>query len=281
MELLGAPNAERFAGEFLQNEIYDGQRSLHFKPGFSGTKTVTSTGTITLEANTTYSLSAMMNHAGWVKDTGVASFVRLVGQNVAKNHEVQWDTRNNRGIQFREAVFTTGNSAETYKIVVGATNPNSVAGFEAFIDDIKVQRTKVYGTRHKHGIPAQECYPDIDRYGGADTVTIKNGTILQGTDGATNSHGIYAVHECRNCSHDDHGGRSQFECDQWSLGPTQSNIHHNTIISNVRTIESRDQFDGAVVAYEAGGGIHHNTIIGAPTRDPDDGNQESNLQQHR
>ena len=241
----GAPNAERFAGEFLQNQIYDGQHSLHFKPGFSGTKTVTSTATITLEANTTYSLSAMLHHVGWVKDTGVASFVRLVGQNVAKQHEVLWDTKNIRGIQFREVELTTGNSAETYKIVVGAKNPNAVAGFEAFIDDIKVQRTKVYGIATNIGSSRAENYPDIDRYGGADSVTIKNGTIIQGSDNATNSHGVYTYGTNAEIAHMTitvGGANSNVINGQWS---TNSNVHHNTIISNVKTIQSRDQFDGA------------------------------------
>lgn len=258
-----AANAQRFQGEFLQNTLYDGNYSLRFAPGFSGTQTVTSTGTVTLEPNTTYSLSAMLGHIGWVKDTPSSSFVRLVGQNVNKEHEVLWDTRNNRGIQWREAVFTTGDSAETYKIVVGADNPSAVAGFEAYIDDIKIQRTKVYGVATNIGKSRADYYPGIDQYGGASNVVIRNGTVTQGSDNATNSHGIYAYSTNAEIAHMTitvGGANSNVINGQYSQ---QSNIHHNMIFSNVRTIKSRDQFDGAVIS-SVGGSIHNNTIIGGP-----------------
>jgi len=258
-----APNAERFDGEYLQNEVYDGDYSLKFS-SFTGDQYVVSTDTVTLEANTTYSLSGMFWNGNTNWADGVSTYAKLVGQNVASEHIVSWANPNWRGIQLTESVFTTGDTAETYKIVVGANNPTGAADYTAYIDDIKIQRTKTYGVAVSAKSWDPDSYPGVMRYGEAPKATIKNGAILQGRDNATWAHGIYS-RQTYDISVDDMsitvaGANSSALRGQ---DGTSWVITDNDLTSNVRTITSRDNFHGTVI-YNVGGTISRNTIHNGP-----------------
>jgi len=260
-DFTNATTAERYQGEYLANEIYDGDYSLKFGSGFVGSQSVASTQTILLEPNTTYSLSAMFQNVGdW---TGAKGYVKLIGQNVADEFETNWNTKNRRGIQLRETKFTTGEMGGTYAVVAGVENPNGNADFGAFIDDIKVQRTLVYGVAV--GVKSWEAslYPGVSNFGVSDDSIVKNGSITQGQDTATFAHGILLRSK-------------RVEVDSTTItvkganssaisGPyvVEAKVHNNTLISNVQTINLRDQFDGAVI-HRLSGEIYDNTIIGGP-----------------
>jgi hypothetical protein len=261
----GAPNATRHQGVWLHNEVYDGDHSLKFSlPG--GDQFVTSTKTITLEANTTYSLSAMFEYGGQgdASNPGVKGFVRLVGDGLP-TREVSWNSTNWRGIQLREGTFTTGNSTETYSIQVGVEGGatlDSATTKPFYIDDVKIQRTRAYGvtTSTKSWSPAD--YPDIIRWGTGTNAMIKNGAIVQGADGATWGHGVF-VHTTGGVTIQDlnvtvHGANSS-AINGKDQGAFTSIVRDNTLTSNVKTISSRDNFDGAVIS-RLQGDIHGNTL---------------------
>ncbi len=255
-----APNAQRYAGDFFANDVYDGTQSLKIGPGFSGTQFITG-ATITLKANSTYSLTAMFKNGQFA--SGVSSFVRLVGQNVSKLHEVIWDRGNNRGIQWKETTFTTGAADESYRIVAGANNPDGLANFFSIIDDIKIQRTKTYGVITGAGQSDAALFPELATFGAASNSRITNGLIIQGQDKGSWSPGLY------NNGPDtefDHltvyvaGANSSAMIGRYASG---ARVHHNQITSDVVTIDNRDGFDGAVI-YRINGEIYNNTIVGGP-----------------
>lgn len=247
---VNAPNASRYQGVWLQNETYDGDYSLKF----SDTKTsqyVRSTTTITLEPNTTYSLSAMfeMGGQGDYENPGVKGYVRLIGTNGEPIREVSWNQSNWRGIQLREGVFTTGSSAETYTIQVGVEGHiSSTKPF--YVDDIKIQRTNTYGVATQVQGWAAASYPGLNRNGAGTNATIKNGLILQGTDGGTSSHGVF-IHEVSGVTvHNVNitvNGANSSAILGLNLATSDTTVTSNTLTSNVRTITSRDNFDGAVI----------------------------------
>ena len=252
-------------GVRLHNEVYDGSHSLKFSLP-NGNQNVTSTSTITLEANTTYSLSAMFEYGGQgdTANPGVKGYVRLVGDGLTTT-EVSWNSTNWRGIQLREGTFTTGSTSETYYVQVGieggaALNPVTAKPF--YIDDIKIQRTKTYGiTAAAHSWSIAD-YPGISRYGVGTNATIKNGTIVQGANGATWGHGVF-VHETSGVTIQDLNitvrGANSSVINGKNQGTFSSSVHGNTLTSNVTTITSRDNFNGAVV-YGLQGDIYENTI---------------------
>jgi hypothetical protein len=261
-----APSASRHQGVWLYNETYDGDYSLKF----SDTKTnqyVTSTATITLEPNTTYSLSAMFELGGQgdYQNPGVKGYVRLIGANGEPTREVFWNQTNWRGIQLREGVFTTGSSAETYTIQVGIEGHAS-SDKPFYIDDIRIQRTQTYGVVVSPKSWNTGATPGVSKFGAATNALIKNGSIIQGQDAATGAHGllIYAETGTRvdNVKITVHGANSSalFGKDMYANPVT---INGNTLTSNVRTITSRDAFDGAVMKGLVGT-ITNNTITNGP-----------------
>jgi hypothetical protein len=261
----GAPSASRHFGNWLHNEVYDGSYSLKFTLP-AANQYVISTSTITLEANTTYSLSAMFEYGGQGDATnpGAKGYVRLVGTGLP-TREVSWNSTNSRGIQLREGTFTTGNTAETYQIRVGIEGAGSLSASSAkpfYIDDIKIQRTKVYGVATAAYNWSLPDYPGMTRWGKGSNATIRNGTIIQGANGATWGHGVF-IHTTdgvtvQNLNITVHGSNSSaiYGKDQ---GILTSRVLGNTLTSNVKTISSRDNFHGAVV-FRLQGDIFNNMI---------------------
>lgn len=256
-----APDATRFDGDYYSNEIYDGEHSLRFATGFSGDQSVLSEGTISLEPNTTYSLSAMFENQGDV--TNASSYVKLVGQEGASDYEVRWAQANHRGIQYREAIFTTGENGGTYKIEVGASNPGGNSDFGVFVDDIKIQRNRVYGVSVGAKSWDETNYPGLTQFGDANDSVVINGTLTHGQNYASFAHGIFDRGERTEISGMTitvAGANSSAITGPWA---TEAHIHHNYLYSNTETITSRDLFDGAVI-HKSSGSIHDNVIIGGP-----------------
>jgi Bacterial Ig-like domain len=259
-----APNATRYQGIWLQNEVYDGQYSLRFGDTTQN-EFIESTGTVTLEANTTYSLSAMIDWAGAGNPTnpGAKIYVQLLGTNLPMR-ELAHSAGNNRGIQLREAVFTTGNTTETYHVRVGIEG-HLAADKPFYIDDLKIQQTNTYGVAISPKSSDAAAYPGLTQFGSALNATVRNGVIIQGADGATWGHGIYI----RDNNAVIHGttvvvnGANASAIAAPASNNLNSSIFENTLTSNVRTITSRDNFNGAVL-FRIAGSIHHNTITNGP-----------------
>jgi hypothetical protein len=261
-----APSATRHQGVWLHNEIYDGNYSLKF----SNTTTnqfVRSTTTITLEANTTYSLSAMFELGGQsdYQNPGVKGYVRLIGTNGQPTREVYWNSTNWRGIQLREGVFTTGATAETYTIRVGIEG-HAASTKPFYIDDIKLQRTQNYGVVVSPKAWNPAATPGLSKFGAATNATVKNGTIVQGRDAGTYSHGVLIYADTgavlSNLDVMVHGANSSTLAGK-DMYTNPVTISNNTLTSNVQTITSRDNFDGAVVKGLVGS-FTDNTIMNGP-----------------
>ena len=261
-----APSASRYQGVWLNNETYDGDYSLKF----SDTKTnqyITSTSTITLEPNTTYSLSAMFEYGGQgtAGNPGVKAYVRLIGTGGETTREVTWNQTNYRGIQLQEGVFKTGATAETYTVQVGIEGHAS-ATKPFYIDDIKIQKTQNYGVAISPKAWNPSGTPDITSYGEGTNATIKNGTITQGQDKGTWSHGVLVYQTSGVTIEDMNVTVAGANCSAL-MGYDMKNrsiiINSNTLTSNAKTITSRDAFDGAVM-HGLSGTITNNTITNGP-----------------
>ncbi len=110
---------------------------------------------------------------------GVSGYAKLVGQNVADQAYCLLDTGELWNSIRRKCLYDCATS-ETYKVFVGATNPSGAQNFTAFIDDIKVQRTKTYGVAVSAYDWDPAPHPGVTRYGPGTNAVITNGVILQG-----------------------------------------------------------------------------------------------------
>ncbi len=269
-----APSASRFQGNWLQNQIYDGDYSLRFNQA-SSDQSVIASSTVTLNANTTYSLSGMFAFQG--DNPGVESYVRITETSTSTVHETTWASTNYRGIQFRENVFTTGGSTETYRVEAGIRNTSASPTAVAYIDDIKIQSTRAYGVAAGTWNWAQGSYPGINRWGLGHGATVRNGSIVQGTGSGTKSHGIYGMDTLNatysNLSITVHGAST---ANIKSSGGNGLTISGNQFFNNSQTIEVRDYFDGAAVLLSSGH-VFNNTIEGGPQIGIISGNGPSNI----
>lgn len=189
-DFTNAPNAERFAGTYAYNEIYDGDYSLKFSDT-TATEYVESTATVELLPNTTYSLSAMMEYGGQGDHTnpGVVMYVSLVGTGAESTVTCQRSTSNNRGIQFQEQQFTTGAGTPTYNIRVGITGHASAVD-PVFIDDVKIQTTKRYGAFVSPFAVTGDIVESSITDGFGTNAKIVNGGLQQGQAKGTWCHAV-------------------------------------------------------------------------------------------
>lgn len=269
-DFTNATNAARYDGDFLDNEIYDGSYSLRFAI-VNDDEFVESTGTVTLEANTTYSLSAMffygaVNDYVWKDPAGATAYVEL-DNGVDDPTRASRNTSSGRGIQLKEATLTTGSANLNYTVRVGASHNAAVANRYWFVDDIKIQRTHTYGVATQSYDWNQANYPGLTQYGSGTNATIVNGTITQGSDGATWGHGIFSQEALQKVTLGSlnitvNGANTSAIYGQ-STGTAIYTIYGNTLTSNSLTVTSRDSFDGTVV-YGIQGTIYGNTITNGP-----------------
>lgn len=265
-DFTNAPNAERFAGQFLLNEVYDGDYSLKFTDT-TVNEYVTNTTPVALLGDTVYALSFMVEYGGEDNPTnpGAEAYVKLVGTSGEPTIELRRTGGNNRGIQLIETVFTTPAGSPEYDIVAGVDgHASSVYPF--FIDDIRIQRTRVHGIAVSPAGSASGDLSDITTYGNGTNFTLTGGgSITQGDDKATWSHPIYV----RQAGTTMIGQYLTVKgADSSGVWDTSSNnrykyLAYMTIDSQVTTISNRDNNYGAVV-HAIAGDIHHLNIVNGP-----------------
>lgn len=248
-DFASAANGSQFAGTFLSNTLYEGTYVLRFDCPTANNEYVVSDATITLEPNTTYSLTAMVhfgvNSNGTpLNNPGCIGYVELVGtgaETTIRAYNTRPDFDFLRGIQHVKASFTTGSGTPTYRVRAGVQNGSLSAGSDIYIDDVKVQRHGVYGIQVNRNIAS------------ASSLTVTNVNVIQGTDGATEAHGIYLNNQfdpwIDSCDLTVNGADCScaFGADMLNSTSKDVGVVNNAFTSNVETISSRDNGDGAMV----------------------------------
>jgi len=253
-----APGAARAAGSYVAPvSVYDGGYAIRFSLPASD-QYVQTVGSVTLEANTAYSLSAMFyNGQGLATNQdGIVMKVELIGAGVSATHTgVTW-----RGFQYTNSVFTTGATQASYQIRVSVIGASGSTGY-VYADDIKVLRANSYGVHVGPG------------YTNANSLTVKNGRIAQGQGGGYDSAALRFEENSgtgQNINTLDvttHGVNSRpIEFTNGTYGFINSVISRNTLNHNGITIKSRDHMDGAVIYAIASHGttIDNNIITNGP-----------------
>lgn len=256
-----APNAARAAGTYVAPvTAYDGNYAMRFSLPASD-QSIQTSGTVTLDANTTYSLSAMFyNGYGVVTNPdGISMKVDLVEAGTgATQTGVTW-----RGFQYSNVVFTTGSTAQAYHVRISIAGASASTGY-LYADDIKIV---------KAGSHAVYVGPG---YTNANNVTITNGSIVQGQGAGFNSAALSFYENSgtnqniNNLTITTNGTNARpIEFPGGSYGFVNSQINHNTLNYAGRTIRSRDQMDGAVIYDGTSYGsysttISYNNIINGP-----------------
>lgn len=262
---IGSTGAVRHEGNWLYNEHSDGDYGMKFATA-TASGYIVSEDTITLEANTTYCLSAMFEYGGQgdTDNPGVKGYVQLVGTGSEDTREVFWQQTSWRGIQLVEATFTTGGSSETYNVRVGIVgHPSATKPF--YIDDVRVTKFRSHGVVCSAPAWATASFPDVASFGNANDVIVTGGTITQGQDGGARSHGVY-VQSQRTVLHDltvtvDGNNCSCFwGQNMYSFPQTMT---ANTLASDATNLVSRDNFDGAI-CFGLTGTFAGNTILRGP-----------------
>lgn len=267
-DFTNAPNAERWEGTWLYNEVYDGDYSVKFSDP-TADEYVENTTDIVLAANTTYNLTFMAEYggqgtastAGFTTFEMYAELVDAVGGGAPTIRCVR-TTGNTRGIQLVEMQFTT-TASPTYKVRVGVTG-DALATAPIYLDDVKVQRTKVFGICTAALVGDADETPDITTYSVADNTAVTNCVVVQGQGNSTWAHGWFGYgtdgSRIQNSTFTVQGANSSclYDHDAYTY---ESIVFHNTLNSDVTTISNRDQYYGAVVK-ELQGTFTYNTIEG-------------------
>lgn len=258
-DFAGAPNIARVAGTYVQPvTVYDGDYAAKISVPATDQQ-INSLGQITLQPNTTYNISAMLYNNYYVIGSGYQSdsitlFVGLddgTTEKTASHTGINW-----RGFQYTSKTFTTGATVETYDLIAGISGASSVVEGNVFIDDIKIQKTKVFGVVVGPAAWAASKYPDIAAYGNASGAIIRNGKIVQGQGLSDYADSIFV----------EENSGSNFEFDHLEITTKGANaqaietynmlngkIHDCTLHAEVATITSRDGYDGAIIKVEYGG----------------------------
>ena len=259
-DLSSAPDAAIVPGSFVKPvTLFSGSQSLRFNvPNVN--QSISSTSPLALEPNTTYSLSAMMYNQ--VSDPATL-YVELAGTAIrASKTGKTW-----RGFQYTSVTFTTGANPDPVTIVAGLGDASTGGTGSVYIDDIRIQRTRVAGVAvGPASWQGTSVISDVIQFGNAEYSTIRNGTIQQGqskSDWANairimeNSGTGWKVHDLTLRAD---GANSKAIK---STNGRNVQIYGNQIYNPQRAIISRDAFDGAAVHIDYNGygnSIYNNTI---------------------
>lgn len=255
-----APDAQIVAGSYVKPvTVFSGGRSLRLAvPAMD--QSVKSTVPLKLKPNTTYSLSAMFYNQS---NDPVTIYVAIDGTGVkATQTGFTW-----RGFQYRNVTFTTDADPAPATITAGISGGTTGKSGYVYIDDIRIQRTKLAGVAVGPAAwQKQNVISDVTRFGNANYATIKNGKIVQGGGGSDFSNCITVMEnsgagwkvngmELRASGANSKALRS--------LNARNVEISNNHIYNPQRVITSRDAFDGAAVKIEYpgyGNRIYQNTV---------------------
>lgn len=270
-----APKMQRTAGVFVKPlSVYSGDYALKIAVP-AADQEVRSVGQVTLEANTTYTISAMM-YNNYINGGYQSPVITLsVGLDDGSLNKTASKTGINwRGFQYTYKEFTTGNTQESYNVVAKISGGASAAAGNVFIDDIKIQKHYLSGIFVGPASWNAGRYPDVSAYGNAVGTVIKSGTvgvspkgaIVQGQGGSSYSDAIYVAEnsgsnfDFNNLEITTHGANSHLI---FSYYLNNAKIRNNLLHHNVQTITSRDNYDGAAIyiAYGGDGGFINNNIL--------------------
>lgn len=253
-----AANITRFAGSYISPvEVYEGSYGLKFTLP-AANQYIRSTQTVTLAANTTYSIGASMyNYAS----DNASLYVKFVGTSTqATRTGKTW-----RGFSWTAAQITTGASPETYTIEVGITGAGSEPAGTIYLDDVQVLRYRTTGVAQGAASWMSTKPLDLPCYGSATGSVVKNGSIIQGNAGSDRGYAVYVGAnsiETKNLTINVHSTNARaISSDQEAK---TLNIHDNTITNNVVTIGRREGFDGVSIISNRPNAtkVYNNTITG-------------------
>ncbi|MBF0560123.1 MAG: hypothetical protein HQL08_15235 [Nitrospirae bacterium] len=258
-DISNAANISRHAGTYVAPvTVYDGSYAMQWSLPTSDQYIQTS-GTVALEANTTYSLSAMF----YVAPTGVGSpdGIALTVSMPGTSWSATQTGMTYRGFQYTNVEFTT-TSAGSYPVRVALSGAGSSTGY-VYVDDVRIVKSRSYGVYVGPG------------YSNANYLTVTNGSIVQGQGAGYKSAGISFYENSgtgqniNNLNITTNGNSSHvIEFPNGTTSWVNSQIYDNTLTSNVTTIKSRDQGDGAIIWESTHGSygtrIYNNTITAGP-----------------
>lgn len=257
-DVASAANSTRASGSFVAPvTIYGGSYALKTTTP-TADQTVTTTNTITLAANSQYTLSAMVYNQ--VSDSITMSVGIQGASTTATQIGKTW-----RGFQYIHVRLTTPASPSPLIIELKVTGASGASSGAVYFDDVQIQKNK----QHAIAVGADSWgtrFPGIISFGTAKRAHIKNGTINQGADKGQQCNAIQVAEgssdglTVENVTFSTYGPLSR------ALDSINGNaiiFRNNTVHSYVSTIASRDNYDGAIVYVENSGygnKIHDNTI---------------------
>jgi len=253
-------NGEIFSGRYVNPvSLYSGAKSMRISVP-NADQEARGLKPVTLAANTTYSLSAMVYNR---VDDDITAYVKLHGTSVTASAV----GRTWRGFRYIKVDFTVGSSSQIVTVDAGILGASATASGYIYFDDIRIQRTRLAGVAvGPTSWQGSSVISDVTSYGTANNATIMNGAIRQGRGKSDYSSCIH-IYENSGTGwklHDltlfSDGANSH---SVYSLNARNGEIYNNNIYNPQRAIEWRDHFDGAAVkiAYAGYGNKFYNNTV--------------------
>ena len=245
-DFTNAANCTRVASSVADKNAWDGSYCLEFADS-TATEYVTNDTTITLEANTTYSLSMECFYG--TTNPGVQIYAEI--DDGTDTYTVSTTGAQSLGTTLKNQQFTTGATPGNFTLTVGIVGHVSGAN-PVYIDRLKIRRSRCYGIVCGAQDYDTTMYPDISSFSNAShACVVRNGSITQGQDEGWRSHAFhyrsstassYATIE--NVTISVNGDDSS--CTHTQSGTRYCNVNNCDFYSTVEQISARSAFDGCI-----------------------------------
>lgn len=264
-DFTNAANASQFAGEYVDQTLFEGDYSLRFDTPTANNEYVESDGTITLEPNTAYSVSGMVYFGE--TDPGITPYVDLVGTGGETTVRAEKTGNTAQAAYFFNTQFITGAGTPTYKVRVGISGGSTLTSRDIYFDSIRITRDRPAGVVVGPQSWDSSTPEDVTSYGSANGTTISNLGIECGADKGWRGHAVMTVASTNVCA---------IGCDMDINGASAScwYIHDSAVtaaqyylannLASTNTISSSRGNNHGAMLFLFSGTCAHNTLLISP-----------------
>lgn len=264
-DFTNAANADRYAGSYIGQTLFEGSYSLRFDTPTANNQYVESDGTVVLPPNTPYAFSGMAYMGD--TDPGVTPYIDLVGTGAETTVRAEKTGNSSQANYFFVAQFVTGSGTPTYKVRVGIEGGSTMTGRDIYFDSIRITRDRPTGVvvgpqNWDAGTP-----DDVTSFGASSGSTLSGLGIEAGAEKGWRGHAVMTVNSTNVCAIGCDMAINGASASCWHLQDTavtgaQYYLANN--LSSTNTISSSRGNGHGALLYLFSGTVAHNTMAISP-----------------